>query len=369
MTPSRRGLIGGLAGGVGGLALGGCGRGDGGEAQAAPASPPPASLKAVAPFPVGCAATLQHLSDPADAALLIRHFSQITAEWEMKMEYILRDDGGFRFDAPDAIAAFARDHDMRLFGHNLVWYAQSAPAFERIDGQSKAFADAYRTYILAVAGRYRGQAVGWDVVNEPVLDDGSGLRDCLWSRNLGGADYIRRAFDHAREADPGAVLMINDYNLESLPRKRATFLRLVETLLKAGAPINGIGTQTHLATDLPPGAVTTALRDLAGLGLAIHVSELDISLNRDHAAFAAQADKRTRQYRLAHEMAAAFAALPAAQRFGFTLWGLRDDQSWLRSAKENPSAPWDAPLAFDDSGRPKAMLAALAAGFSRRGSG
>ena len=362
MTPSRRGLIGGL----GGLALGACGRGGDGQARAEPAARSPSSLKAAASFPVGCAVTLQHLNDPIDAAILVRHFSRITAEWEMKMEYILRDDGGFRFDAPDAIAGFARAHGMRLFGHNLIWYAQSPAAFERIDGQGRAFADAYRNYVLAVAGRYRGQAAGWDVVNEPVLDDGSGLRECLWSRNLGGADYIRRALDHAREADPGAVLLINDYNLESLPRKRATFMRLIEGLLKAGAPIGGIGTQTHLASDLPSGTVTGALHELASLGLPIHVSEFDVSLNRDRTLLASVADKRARQFRLTREAAEAFASLPPAQRFGFTLWGLRDGESWLRSPKENPTAPWDAPLAFDDAGRAKPMLAALAAGFAGR---
>ena len=366
MTPTRRGLIGGFAGGLGGLALGACGRGGDGQAQAEPAAHFPSSLKAGAGFPVGCAVTLQHLNDPTDAALVARHFSQVTAEWEMKMEYILRDDGGFRFDAPDAIAGFARAHGLRLFGHNLIWYAQGSPVFARLDGQGRPFADAYRNYILAVAGRYRGQAVGWDVVNEPILDDGSGLRDCLWSRNLGATDYIRRALDHAREADPGAVLLINDYNLESLPRKRATFMRLIEGLLKAGAPIGGIGSQTHLATDLAPGVLTAALRDLASLGLPIHVSELDISLNRDRGLLASVGDKRARQYRLAQEAGDAVASLPPAQRFGFTLWGLRDSESWLRNPKENPTAPWDAPLAFDDEGRAKPMLAALADGFAGR---
>ena len=50
-----------------------------------------------------------------------------------------------------------------------------------------------------------------------MAEDGDGLRDSLWSRNLGQIDYMRRAFDNAREADPTAVLLINDYNLESLP--------------------------------------------------------------------------------------------------------------------------------------------------------
>ena len=354
----RRAVMGGLAA----LPIAACGPASHGQP---PPRAPDQPLKALATFPVGCAVTAERLADPADAALIARHFAQLTPEWQLKMEYVLRDDGGFHFEAPDAIAAFAQAHGQRLFGHTLVWYAQDPTAFRRIDGQGQAFADAYRNYILAVVGRYRGQAVGWDVVNEAVAEDGDGLRESLWSRNLGPVDHMRRAFDHAREADGEAVLLINDYNLESLPKKRATFLRLVETLLNSGAPVGGIGTQSHLAADLRPGAVREALADLARLGLPIHVSELDISLNRGAGLGRSRAAPAQAQIRLAGEIAEAFTALPARQRFAFTVWGLRDDQSWLRSPKENPVAPWDAPLVFDEQGRRKPMFDALAAGFAR----
>jgi endo-1,4-beta-xylanase len=360
LRPNRRALLAGAAA----MAVTACGQKSKGQAFEAPARPI-VPLKDAASFPIGCAVTSDRLADPAFAALLTAQASQLTAEWEMKMEYILKDDGTFRFDAPDAIAGFSRQHGMRLFGHNLVWYAQDPIAFHRLDGQAQPFADAYRNYILAVAGRYRGQAVGWDVVNEPIAEDGEGLRTCLWSRNLGQLDYMRRAFDHAREADPGAVLFVNDYNLESRPKKRATFLRLVEDLLKAGAPVGGIGTQSHIAADLPPAAVDDAMRDLASLGLPIHVSEVDISLNRGRSMFADTTDLEARQNRLAHDLAEAFTALPPRQRFAFTLWGLRGGDSWLRSPKENPNPPWDQPLPFDDQGEPRPMLAALEAGFGR----
>ena len=73
--------------------------------------------------------------------------------------------------------------------------------------------------------------MGWDVVNEPIAEEGEGLRECLWSRNLGQTAYITRAFEHAAEADPSGARLLNDYNLESKPRKRAAFLRLVEDLM------------------------------------------------------------------------------------------------------------------------------------------
>lgn len=337
-----------------------------GKAQTPPPTIGPVPpLKSLAPFPVGCCASVAELNDPAFAELFLRHFSQLTPEWEMKMEYILQPDGSFRFDRPDAIAGFCRQHGVRLYATTLIWYAQKPVAFQRIDGQGQAFADAYRNYILAVAGRYRGQAVGWDVVNEPTAEEGEGLRECMWSRNLGQVDYMRRAFDHAREADPGAVLFINDYNLETKPRKRAAFMRLIEQLLKSGAPVGGIGTQTHIPADLAPGAVTTAIRELASFGLPIHVSEIDVSLKRARGVLSDDTELRRRQAALYREAGEAFSALPARQRFAFTVWGLRDRESWLRSKSENPSPPWDEPVLFDDQGQAKAAFQGLAGGLRR----
>jgi endo-1,4-beta-xylanase len=354
--PARRGVLAGLVA----VGLTACGR----SSRSQPAIADVGPLKSVAHFPAGCAVTTEHLADPDYVAVLTAQFSQLTPEWEMKMEYILSDDGALRFDAPDQIAAFARARGMSLFGHNLVWYSQSPAAFERLDGQGDAFARAYDDYITTVCGRFRGQAVGWDVVNEPVAEDGEGLRDSLWSRNLGVTDYMRRAFERAHAAAPEAVLFVNDYNLESLPKKRATYLNLVEGLLRAGAPLGGLGTQCHLAADLEPGALTTAITELAKPGLPIHVSELDISLNRARGMFASRAELIDRQSRLADEIGEAFARLPSAQRFSLTTWGLRDGDSWLRSRQENPSPPWDAPLFFDDDGRPKPLLASLEQGLS-----
>lgn len=342
---SRRALIGSA------LALAACDR-------AAPSETPTrvAPLKSLAPFPVGAAVQAAQLDDPALAALIAANVSRLTAEWEMKMEYIARDDGGFRFDAPDRIAAFARAHDMRLFGHTLIWYAQSPPAFERLDRRRARFVDAYRNYILAVVGRYRGLATGWDVVNEAIAEDGDGWRDSLWSRELGPLEHMVLAFEHAREADPNAVLFLNDYNLENLPKKRATFLKLAERLLAAGAPLGGLGTQTHVAADLAPGALKAAIADLGGLGLPVHVSEIDVSLTRAKGFLPRRADLVSGQGRVYAEAAEAFMDLPAAQRFAFTFWGLRDDTSWLR--RENAA---DTPAPFDASGRPKPAAAAWAA--------
>ena len=324
-----------------------------GRAQPSRSGPAPA-LKAAAPFPVGASVRTPLLRDPAYAGLVTRHFDQVTADWEMKMEAVLKKDGAFDFSRGDAVVGFARENGLRVFGHTLIWNEQSPAAFERIVGDRRAFASAYRNYILAVAGRWPGALVGWDVVNEPLNWNGEEERGGIWAQAL-GPDYVALAFEHAREADPDAVLFLNDYNLEHFPAKRRAFLRIAERLLRRGVPLGGLGTQTHLNLETDPASIAPALRELASLGLPVHVSELDVKLEEragDPAAL-------NRQARLVGAVAEAFAALPERQRFAITTWGVRDRDSWLRDRPKAGRGP-ESPLLLDDAGLPKpAFLAAV----------
>ena len=344
------------------VALAACGPG---EAAVAPADRPVQPLKSLAPFPVGAACMTGQLSDPAWVRLASEHFSQLTPEWEMKMEYILQADGSLRFDAPDRIAWFARDLGLDLFGHALIWYAQDHPWFRALTGDRARFAAEYDRYIAAVAGRWRSQITGWDVVNEPVTHDGKALRDCVWSEGLGGTDaYIIRAFEQAKAAAPDAVLFLNDYDLENNPVKGATYLRLVERLLKAGAPVTGLGTQSHLDISIPAGQAAAFIRELAQFGLPIHVAELDASLRTGDRLFdlKPRSQRIERQTARVADLAEAFMALPRAQQFAFTVWGVRDTDSWLRRGSEDDGK--DSPLLFDAGGRANPMFHAVANSFS-----
>ncbi len=353
---SRRALLGAP------LALAGACRAQG-SPQAAeadvPLGPLP-SLAGLAPFPVGTCAMTEQMADPQFADLLKGNFSQLTPEWEMKMEAILKPDGSLDFSAADAIAAVAASNGLGLHATTLIWHEQNPQALARLDGDRPRFKAAYRDYILKVAGRYRGAARGWDVVNEPVRNDSGGYYESLFSRNLGDA-HIPDAFFLAREADPTAVLFLNDYNLELMPDKRVLFMRLAERVLKTGAPLGGLGTQTHLTASTRPGLVAAALKDLASLGLPIHVSELDVSTQMGTYLGVSQAERLQRQAALVGETVEAFLALPAAQRYALTVWGVRDKDAW-KARPPNDGA--DQPLLFDSQGRPKPAARAFAAALA-----
>lgn len=343
---------------AGGLALVGCSR-----ATADAVTPPLPPLKSAAPFPLGVAAMTEQFDDPVWNQLVSTHFERVTPEWEMKAEAVAGAGEGFEWTRPDRLVSRAADRNLRVFGHTLVWYSQVPPRFGALDGDRSRFAKAYRDYVTAVAGRYVGRVVGWDVVNEAVTDDGSGYRTGhAWERNL-GMDYVRLAFEHARAADPAAVLFLNDYNLEQLPGKRADFLRLAEGLLQAGAPLGGLGTQTHVPADLPAGSIARTVRELAALGLPVHVSELDVSINRA-GRFTPRGELEASQARIVRETVEAVLGLPSHQRFGITLWGARDGDSWLNRPPEKSPLRADAPLLFDDAGRAKAMARAMVAALA-----
>ncbi|KAK0360643.1 hypothetical protein LTR94_026518, partial [Friedmanniomyces endolithicus] len=312
-------------------------------AETNPPRVPP--LKSIAPSPFGAAVRAMQLDDADWVKLARSNVNRLTPEWEMKMEYILAN-GLERpnFDRCDRIAHFAHANGMQMHGHTLIWYSQGREAFQGLD--NPAFDRAFDGYIATLAGRYRGRCASWDVVNEPILDDGSGLRDCHWSQRYGLDGYMMRAFEKARIADPGAALFLNEYNQESVPAKGVQFLKLVERLLKAGCPIDGLGLQSHLWIDVEEGAIAAFMAEVAQFGLAIHVSELDCTLRMDKRVdLRSQADRIARQTARVAELAQAFAALPPRQRFAFTVWGLRDTDSFYREGERDDGK--DKPLPFD----------------------
>ena len=67
-----------------------------------------AALEVPGPLPVGTSAMTGQTDDPQFADLLRTHFSQITPEWEMKMESILGPDEGWTSPGPTRLPPWRR---------------------------------------------------------------------------------------------------------------------------------------------------------------------------------------------------------------------------------------------------------------------
>src|SRR5207247_1293782 len=140
--------------------LRGPGRVRGGGAHAR-SGPPRRAAVATAGKWVGSAIQWGFLgSEPDYAATRRRHFSYLTAEYQMKWDPIQRERGVFDFSGGDAIVAFAEANGMRVKGHALVWHGATPSWVGTLSPRD--LGDAVANHIRTVAGHYRGHVAAWD---------------------------------------------------------------------------------------------------------------------------------------------------------------------------------------------------------------
>lgn len=302
---------------------------------------------------------------PAAHGKLLTHFNALTPENDMKWQRLQPTEGEFRFDASDALLAYADKHGMRFTAHTLVWHRQTPDwIFSDSEGEpaSRELAlSRLRHHIHVVMQRYRGRVAGWDVVNEALSDSpGEYLRDSPWLRAI-GEDYVVLAFQFAREADPAATLYYNDYALE-YPHKRKNMVRLMQELEAAGVSPHAVNLQGHYSLVTPTlNQIEDTLEAIARLGLRANISELDVSLfhygRKDNpypeSPPAEVLEKQAQRY------GALFTLFRrhAAKIDRVTFWNLHDGVSWLNN-EPVPGRP-DYPLLFDREGQPKAAFFAV----------
>ena len=191
-------------------------------------------------------------TDVHGATLAKTQFNTITPENALKWGSVHPEPGVYNFDASDRYVEFGEKNGMVIIGHTLVWHNQT-PRWVFQDSTGKpisreALLERMRDHIQTVVGRYKGKIKGWDVVNEALNEDGS-LRECPWLKII-GEEYIVKAFEFAREADPSVELYYNDFSLENAP-KREGAVALIKKLQAAGVHVAAVGLQGHYKMDWP----------------------------------------------------------------------------------------------------------------------
>ncbi len=290
--------------------------------------------------------------------LIRHHFNSITAENEMKFERVHPAENDYTFDDADELISFAEKYQLNVRGHTLVWHNQTPQwMFENSDGSITdriTLLARMKIHMDKIMNRYNGKIYAWDVVNEAISDkEGEFLRSSKW-RDIIGDDFIEKAFQYARQADPSALLFYNDYN-EFVPQKRDKIYKLVKSLLEKGIPIDGIGLQGHWNLEYPSiHLIKEGIEKYASLGLKLHITELDISMFSHE-------DKRTELKAPTDEMLSVqaeryrkvFALLKEYREniTSVTFWGAADDYTWLDNFPVKGRKNW--PFLFDQNHEPK----------------
>lgn len=303
------------------------------------------TLKEKAAFGIGAAVKSADLNGLYSATVK-EHFSQITGEYEMKMEVIWSGDNKYNWERADALVDFAMENGMEVHGHALVWYKSFPNWFKNANYDSAAFETKVKTYIETVVGRYKGQVKSWDVANEIFNDNGT-LRsvDCPVYKTFNDPiAFYGRCFQYARDADPDAQLFYNDYSVVVAQSKRYYIKQMVDRFKDEGYPIDGLGDQFHYSVNTNIATIKSGLDDMAATGLLIHLSELDlkVNLNQSDSYVFSPAEQKIQADAYQH-IVEAFEGLPQEQKFAITTWGVSDKSTWLTEWWH----PKEYPLLFD----------------------
>jgi len=218
-------------------------------------------------------------------------------------------------------------------GHPLAWHEVAAqwltdkplPEFERLQMER----------IRREVSSFAGLVDTWDVVNEAVvLPRWQGDSDRLpkLSQKLGTAELLSRCFAAAREANPRATLLLNDFDTSP------AYARLIGQCLDRQVPIDAIGIQSHMHTGYWGAEKAWEVCErFARFGKPLHFTELTILSGRLKWY---EGDWHTRQKKWSTtkpgeqsqaERAAEFYRVlfshPAVE--AITWWDFSDQNSWM----------------------------------------
>lgn len=317
-------------------------------------------------FKFGTATTAGEISPATTKELVKHHFNSITAGNELKPDSVLDKAACLALAAEgndtdpqvtlanaSPILDFARENNISVRGHVLVWHQQTPLWFFKEDYDEKGewvskdkMLKRMENYIKNVFAAIKEEYpdvdfYAWDVVNEALTDGGSPREPGYpseenqygaspWVKIFGDNSFIKPAFEYAKKYAPeGTKLYYNDYN-EYMDKKDA-IVKLASEINSDGHYIDGIGMQSHLnvtnngGNDPFPtaGMYKNALEMFSKTGLDIQITELDATVDGQNY------ELQAKYYSDIFDAIVAYKDYVSA----VVVWGTTDDQSW-RATKD-----------------------------------
>jgi GH35 family endo-1,4-beta-xylanase len=216
-------------------------------------------------------------SESSDDRAYQEHFLQLfntgVDEWAMKWPAC--EDPAAREKAMQVLQ-WMHDHGIAVRGHNLVWpgWRHLPTDLQALAKNPAALEQRIDEHIRDIVGKLAGQVIEWDVVNEPYSNN-----DLL---HILGDDAMAGWFKLAQQVDPSARLYLNEDGVADSPPSDPRYNALynhVSALQREGAPIGGIGMESHFSESLTAPVDLVAIFDrFAALGIPIRITEFDIDV-------------------------------------------------------------------------------------------
>lgn len=265
--------------------------------------------------------------NPADRArylaMFLTNFNAAVTENALKWHVMEPRRGQISYRTVDAILQWCDQHQIPLRGHNIFWgipkyvpvWQKELPAEELLEVVKQRAAD--------VGSRYRGRFAEYDLNNEMIHGN-------FYEQKL-GPDITLKMAQWVRQADPQAVLFLNDYDILT-GRRLKDYLAHIRALLAQGVPLEGIGVQGHLHADtFDRQALRDALDQLAQFKLPIRITEFNMPGQRSryyqnrNARLTAE-DEQHKARELTDYYRICFAHPAVA---GILMWGFWEGANWI----------------------------------------
>jgi len=227
----------------------------------------------------------------------------------------------------DSIVQWCKQKDILTKGHPLAWNYID-PQWIPHDPQQAL--DLQFKRIQRCVSRFKGDIDIWDVVNEATHYDRA---QCLSRapaltgamRSMGVGPYVRAAFAHARQANPDATLIINDYRTD-----KAYVDKVLSELLDQSKKLlyDVIGIQSHMHGGYwGAGKAWDVCERYAQFGKPLHFTELTVvSGPRQAEQWKSTVVGEKRQAREVCEFYKLLFSHPAVE--AITWWDLTDQGAW-----------------------------------------
>ena len=270
-------------------------------------------------------------------------------------------DGGLRpsrttynFKQLDQVMAFAQAHKMPVQAHHLTWGEEKwLPDWLKNGNYTPAqLLDIIHDHIDTVEGRYKGKVREWTVANEVFSRQQhiSGLHD-WWADHIGDpaapGSYVDQSFIWARQADPNAKLLLNDFGNEIPGTVADSTYDYIKAAKARGVPIDGVGLQMHIDGTRPPGKqdVINTMQRYASLGVGVYVTEFDVNMSQVPGDAITKDQKEGDIY---YDMMRA--CIESKVCHSFAILGVTDKETWYNYLGSTLDA---RPLPFDNRYQPK----------------
>lgn len=233
---------------------------------------------------------------PKFKKLLTREYNMYLSDCDLCWIHTHPKKDKFDFAGMDQVVSQAQAAKMQVQAHHLLWgYRKVLPNWLLKGNFTKnQLRKIIKNHIKTLVTRYRrgspnGEIAVWTVVNELFVNGPDGSTNFFTEKleddpNNPTYAWVDDAFRWAHQADPNAVLLLNDWAIEFGGDKSDRFYDLVKGMVERGVPIDGVGFQMHTGVYEPENLelfqqlLADNIQRFRALGLQVYVTEWDAHL-------------------------------------------------------------------------------------------